>query len=53
MFFQLAYSLSISYYMRTYQRYAYEFWENLTPSQYGMVLVAVFVAGYLMMKSAR
>ncbi|QDT34362.1 hypothetical protein [Thalassoglobus polymorphus] len=40
-------------YMRTYKRYAFEFWENLSPAQYGMVLVVVFVLGYLMMKSAR
>lgn len=40
-------------YFRVYRRYAYQFWENLTPGQYGMVLIAVLILGYLMMKSAR
>ena len=44
-------ALSFKQYMRTYQRYAYEFWEGLTPMQYGSVLIIVFVAGFLLLRS--
>ncbi|TWT57326.1 hypothetical protein KOR42_06860 [Thalassoglobus neptunius] len=50
---QLILAMSIGQYLRTYRRYAYDFWENLTPMQYGAVLLTVFVAGFLLMKSSR
>lgn len=50
---QATLALSLTEYLHNYKRYAYDFWENLSPYQYGMVLVAVFVMGYLLMKSAR
>ncbi|MEW4488964.1 hypothetical protein AB1L42_12835 [Thalassoglobus sp. JC818] len=46
-------AMSIGQYLRTYKRYAFDFWENLTPMQYGAVLLTVFVAGFLLMKSSR
>ena len=44
-------ALTFSQYMRAYKRYALDFWETMTPMDYGMILIGVFVAGYLMMKS--
>ena len=46
-------ALSIQQYIKAYQRYAVHFWENMTPMQYGCILIAVFVIGYLLMKSGR
>ncbi len=46
---QLAFSFT--YYIRTYQRYAIDFWENITPMQYGCLLLSVMAIGYLLMKS--
>lgn len=41
------------YYLRTYQNYAYDFWENITPMQYGCILILVAVCGYILMKTTR
>lgn len=46
-------ALSFTQYMRTYKRYAFEFWDTLSPADYGMILVSVLVFGYLLMKSSR
>jgi hypothetical protein len=43
----------VRYYLRTYQNYALDFWENLTPMQYGCILIGVAVCGYILMKTAR
>jgi len=40
-------------YLRHYQRAFFDFWENITPDQYGALLITVAVVGWLMMKSAR
>ncbi|WP_437202654.1 hypothetical protein [Planctomicrobium sp. SH664] len=40
------------YYLKFYQRSFMDFWDNLTPTQYGYILVGVAFAGWLMMKSA-
>lgn len=40
-------------YLRFYQKYAEGFWENLTPMQYGCLLIFVGLCGYLLMKSGR
>ena len=40
-------------YLRAYQRYAVDFWEHMTPTQYGFILIGVFLFGYILMKSAR
>lgn len=42
-----------SQYVSEYKRLASDFWANLTPSQYGLILIGVFVGGYLLMKSSR
>lgn len=41
------------YYLRFYRDYALDFWDNITPMQYGCLLIAVAVGGWLMMKSSR
>jgi len=46
-------AMSLHQYVRAYKGYAIDFWQNLTPMQYGMILIGVMVAGYLMMRSAR
>lgn len=43
---------SLRHYVRFYQDYAAEKWENLTPMQYGILLIGVGVFGWLLMKSA-
>ncbi|MBX3443642.1 MAG: hypothetical protein KF774_14640 [Planctomyces sp.] len=40
-------------YYRFYTRYAVESWNNMSPMQYGMVLIGVFLFGWLLMKSNR
>jgi hypothetical protein len=34
-----------------YQRYAINSWHNMTPSQYGCLLITIAVIGWLLMKS--
>ena len=34
-----------------YQRFVLKAWHNITPMQYGYMLVAVAVTGWMMMKS--
>lgn len=40
-------------YFRAYQRYAVDFWDTMTPMEYGCLLIFVAVCGYILMKSAR
>lgn len=35
-----------------YKRYIFETWDNMSPMQYGFLLVAVAAIGWLCMKSA-
>jgi hypothetical protein len=44
---------TVRQYLRTYERYAVDFWDNLTPMQYGLLLIFVSVSGYLLMRSSR
>ena len=46
-------SFTARQYLRAYQRYAVDFWEHMTPMQYGCILIFIAICGYLMMKSAR
>lgn len=41
------------YYVNFYVKYFSNFWENLTPAQYGGLLIFIAVCGYLLMKSSR
>ena len=43
--------LTVNYYLTFYKNYFLHAWNNLTPMQYGFLLVAVAVIGYLLMKS--
>jgi len=42
---------SVQRYLTFYQQSFYDFWENLTPAQYGMVLLGVGAIGFFMMRS--
>ena len=39
-------------YLHFYQKYALSTWHNMTPMQYGYMLVTIAVVGWLCMKSA-
>jgi len=41
------------YYVRAYLTMLTNFWDHLTPSQYGGLLIAIAVCGYLLMRSSR
>lgn len=41
----------VNFYWSFYKNYFLHAWNNLTPMQYGLLLVAVAVIGYLLMKS--
>jgi hypothetical protein len=43
---------SLRHYLRFYRDYAENKWDNLTPMQYGILLISVGVFGWLLMKSA-
>ncbi len=51
-FLAVNFSERFHYYMRFYQRYASDTWENLTPMQYGSLLIGIGVFGYLLMKTS-
>lgn len=42
---------TINYYMLYYQRAAASAWYNMTPAQYGYVLIGIAIFGYILMKS--
>ncbi len=48
-----AFDYSARQYMRAYSKYAVDFWENMTPAQYGSILIFIAVCGYLLMRSSR
>lgn len=41
------------YYVRAYLTLLNDFWGNLTPAQYGGLLIFIAVCGYLLMRSTR
>ena len=43
---------TIDRYWNFYCQYASDAWENLTPMQYGSILIGIGVFGYILMKSA-
>lgn len=43
---------SVSQYLRFYRNYAVERWEHLRPMEYGIILIAVGVLGWVLMKNA-
>ncbi|MCA9000052.1 MAG: hypothetical protein KDA80_23850 [Planctomycetaceae bacterium] len=43
----------VARYLRFYRDEFIDFWEHMTPSEYGLVLIGVFVFGFLLMKSRR
>ncbi len=42
---------AVGRYAKFYSQYAASAWANMTPSQYGIILIAVAVFGWLLMKS--
>jgi len=48
----LAFDYSARAYMKAYSTYATDLWENMTPAQYGGVLIFIAICGYLLMKSS-
>jgi hypothetical protein len=49
----LTVSASVRQYLRAYEHYAADFWNNMTPMQYGMILIFIAIGGYLLMRSSR
>ena len=45
------FALTFQQYMRIYQRYAYDFWDTMSPIEYGALLIFVFVCGFLLLRS--
>lgn len=43
---------TIRFYSGYYYDYGIDVWENITPSQYGILLVSIGVAGWFLMKSS-
>jgi hypothetical protein len=42
---------AVTRYAKFYSQYAVSAWTNMTPSQYGVVLISVAVFGWILMKS--
>jgi hypothetical protein len=42
---------AVTRYAKFYAQYASSAWANMTPTQYGIILVSVAVFGWLLMKS--
>ena len=42
---------TFNFYMGFYQKFLYDAWENMTPTQYGILLTAIAATGYALMKS--
>jgi len=51
MFTALLATNPVMQYLNFYQRYLLQKWDNLTPMQYGSMLITIGVVGWLMMKS--
>lgn len=45
-------ALSLSRYLKFYQDYAADKWDNLSPMEYGILLIMVGVFGWMLMKNA-
>ena len=43
---------SVGYYLRFYRRFAIDTWKNMTPMQYGCLLIGIGVFGYILMKTS-
>lgn len=43
----------VTRYSNFYVRYATDWWNNMNPMQYGTILIAVAVFGWLLMRSQR
>ncbi len=43
---------TVNDYFYFYKRYFFEAWNNMTPMEYGFMLVAIAAIGWLLMKSA-
>ena len=43
---------SFTQYLRFYRSYAERRWDNLTPMEYGILLISVGVFGWVLMKNA-
>lgn len=41
----------VNYYLRFYRDYALDRWNEMTPMQYGCLLISIAVFGWLLMKS--
>jgi hypothetical protein len=42
---------AVTRYAKFYAQYATSAWTNMTPSQYGIILISVAVFGWILMKS--
>lgn len=42
----------LMYYLRYYRRYAERRWDQMTPMEYGILLISVGVFGFILMKNA-
>ncbi|SFH79780.1 hypothetical protein [Planctomicrobium piriforme] len=51
--FALLAAYSFRQYMNAYSRYANNFWDNMTPMQYGCLLIFIAICGYILMRSSR
>lgn len=50
---QLLLALTARQYMRFYSKYASEFWDNISPTQYIALMTFVAVCGYILMKTTK
>ncbi|MEZ6058308.1 MAG: hypothetical protein R3C01_16535 [Planctomycetaceae bacterium] len=48
----LTLSSTFSYYMNFYQNYLAQKWDQMTPMQYGTVLISIGVVGWLLMRGS-
>ena len=48
----LSFSERMNGYLRFYRNAALDAWNNMTPMEYGFVLIGIGVFGYLLMKSS-
>ncbi len=42
----------VQHYLRFYRDYAGDRWDEMTPMQYGCLLIGIGLAGWIMMKNA-
>jgi hypothetical protein len=46
-----SFSNDVQFYLRFYREYALDRWNEMTPMQYGCLLISIAVFGWLLMKS--